>query len=270
LDAVERKAYDLANGFLKRYNTSTTSPAGERHMLEQVYEYLRGNLKLSKLEPELQDISKSLKNEFDQIKKAFVSELPEKSGLRAFLESNLDKYMRASFGVFTNPRFTPADDVVERATDFMVNVINKNEDFIEAAVRGVPVTEQAQAIRAFAKTNVENMINLGKREGIDPIVTLKQINRQILRDDDAVIQTGEELPKVIRELLGEEKSLRASVMTTAGSLVTQTTNLRSFKEIAKHGLDNGYLFTSRAEALAAGVTDPLPIGGVPGLGGLQN
>jgi hypothetical protein len=113
------------------------------------------------------------------------------------------------------------------------------------------------------------MINLGKREGIDPIVTLKQINRQILRDDDAVIQTGEELPKVIRELLGEEKSLRASVMTTAGSLVTQTTNLRSFKEIAKHGLDNGYLFTSRAEALAAGVTDPLPIGGVPGLGGLQ-
>ncbi len=270
LDAVERKAYDLANGFLKRYNTSTTSPAGERHMLEQVYEYLRGNLKLSKLEPELQDISKSLKNEFDQIKKAFVGELPEKSGLRAFLESNLDKYMRASFGVFTNPRFTPADDVVERATDFMVNVINKNEDFIEAAVRGVPVTEQAQAIRAFAKTNVENMINLGKREGIDPIVTLKQINRQILRDDDAVIQTGEELPKVIRELLGEEKSLRASVMTTAGSLVTQTTNLRAFKEIAKHGLDNGYLFTSRAEALAAGVTDPLPIGGVPGLGGLQD
>ena len=269
LDAVERKAYDLANGFLKRYNTSTTSPAGERHMLEQVYEYLRGNLKLSKLEPELQDISKSLKSEFDQIKKAFVSELPEKSGLRAFLESNLDKYMRASFGVFTNPRFTPADDVVERATDFMVNVINKNEDFIEAAVRGVPVTEQAQAIRAFAKTNVENMINLGKREGIDPIVTLKQINRQILRDDDAVIQTGEELPKVIRELLGEEKSLRASVMTTAGSLVTQTTNLRAFKEIAKHGLDNGYLFTSRAEALAAGVTDPLPVGGVPGLGGLQ-
>ena len=269
LDATERKAYDLANGFLKRYNTSTTSPAGERHMLEQVYEYLRGNLKLSKLEPELQDISKSLKNEFDQIKKAFVNELPEKSGLRAFLESNLDKYMRASFGVFTNPRYTPADDVVERATDFMVDIINKNEDFIEAAIRGVPVTEQAQAIRAFARTNVENMINLGKREGIDPILTLKQINRQILRDDDAVIQTGEELPKVIRELLGEEKSLRASVMTTAGSLVTQTTNLKSFKEIAKHGLDNGYLFTSRAEALAAGVTDPLPIGNVPGLGGLQ-
>ena len=134
-------------------------------MLEQVYEYLRGNLKITKLEPELQEISKSLKAEFDQIKKAFVGELPEGSGLRAFLESNLDKYMRASFAVFTNPRFTPADDIVRKATDFMVNVINKNEDFIEAAIKGVPVTEQAQAIRAFAKTNVENMISLGRREG---------------------------------------------------------------------------------------------------------
>jgi gas vesicle protein len=270
LDAIERKSYDLANGFLKRYNQSTTSPAGERHMLEQVYEYLRGNLKLSKLEPELQEISKSLKTEFDQIKKAFVGELPEGSGLRAFLESNLDKYMRASFAVFTNPRFTPADDIVEKATDFMVNVINKNEDFIEAAIKGVPVTEQAQAIRAFAKTNVENMISLGRREGIDPIEVLKQINRQILRDDDTIVQTGEELPKVIRELLGQEKSLRASVMTTASSLVTQTSNLRAFKEVAKHGLENGYLFTSRAEALAAGVTDPRQIGNLPGLGGLQD
>ena len=270
LDGIERRAYDLANGFLRRYNNNTTSPAGERHMLEQVYEYLRGNLKLSKLEPELQDLSKSLKTEFDQIKKAFVSELPEGSGLRAFLESNLDKYMRASFSVFTNPRFTPGDDVVERATDFMVNVIGKNEDFIEAAVRGVPVTEQAQAIRAFAKTNVENIIALGRREGIDPIETLKQVNREILRGDDTVIQTGEELPAVIRELLGETKDLRASVMTTAGSLVTQTSNLRSFREIAKHGLENGYLFTSRAEALAAGVTDPRQIGNLPGLGGLQD
>jgi len=270
LDGIERRAYDLANGFLRRYNNNTTSPAGERHMLEQVYEYLRGNLKLSKLEPELQDLSKSLKTEFDQIKKAFVSELPEGSGLRAFLESNLDKYMRASFSVFTNPRFTPGDDVVERATDFMVNVIGKNEDFIEAAVRGVPVTEQAQAIRAFAKTNVENIIALGRREGIDPIETLKQVNREILRGDDTVIQTGEELPAVIRELLGETKDLRASVMTTAGSLVTQTSNLRAFREIAKHGLENGYLFTSRAEALAAGVTDPRQIGNLPGLGGLQD
>ena len=80
----------------------------------------------NKLEPELQDLSKSLKNEFDQIKKSFVSELPEGSGLKSFLESNLDKYMRASFSVFTNPRFTPGDDVVENhwiniATEVLVD-----------------------------------------------------------------------------------------------------------------------------------------------------
>ena len=50
-DGIEKKAYDRANGFLGRYNKGFTSPAGERHMLEQVYEYLRGNLKLTKIEP---------------------------------------------------------------------------------------------------------------------------------------------------------------------------------------------------------------------------
>lgn len=271
LDAIERKSYDLANGFLKRYNQNTTSPAGERHMLEQVYEYLRGDLKLSKIEPELQELAKALKDEFTNIKRTFVDQLPEGSGLRAFLESNLDKYMRASFSVFTNPRFAPTDQVMERATDFMVKIINANDDLIEAAVRGVPVTEQSQAIREFARKNVDNIVALGKRDGIDPIETLKKVNREILRGDDTtVIQTGEELPKVIRELLGETTDLRASVMTTAGSLVTQSTNLKSFKEFARHGLENGYLFTSRAEALAAGITDPLPIGSVPGLGGLQD
>jgi len=271
LDSIERKSYDLANGFLKRYNQNTTSPAGERHMLEQVYEYLRGDLKLSKIEPELQELAKALKDEFTNIKRTFVDQLPEGSGLRAFLESNLDKYMRASFSVFTNPRFAPTDQVMERATDFMVKIINANDDLIEAAVRGVPVTEQSQAIREFARKNVDNIVALGKRDGIDPIETLKKVNREILRGDDTtVIQTGEELPKVIRELLGETTDLRASVMTTAGSLVTQSTNLKSFKEFARHGLENGYLFTSRAEALAAGITDPLPIGSVPGLGGLQD
>jgi len=92
IDGIEKRAYDLASGFLGRYNKGFTSPAGERHMLEQVYEYLRGNLKITKIEPELRELAKALKTEFDSIKGAYFKELPEGSGLRAALESNLDKY----------------------------------------------------------------------------------------------------------------------------------------------------------------------------------
>jgi hypothetical protein len=151
LDSIEKKAYDLANGFLGRYNKGFTSPAGESQMLEQVFEYLRGNLKLSKIEPELQEMSKVLKDEFNALKQAYFKELPEGSGLKAALESNLDKYMRMSFATFTNPNFKPGARVVEQATDFMVDVIMRNEDFLEAAVRGVRATGQTAAIKRVCK-----------------------------------------------------------------------------------------------------------------------
>jgi len=270
IDGIERRAYDLANGFLGRYNKGFTSPAGERHMLEQVYEYLRGNLKITKIEPELRELAKALKTEFDSIKGAYFKELPEGSGLRAALESNLDKYMRMSFATFTNPNYIPNQAVINDAVSFMTEIITKNEDFLEAAIKGVPVTEQAAAIRSFAQKNVDNIIAIGKREGVDPLNALNKINREILRGDDVLLQTGEELPQVIRNLLGQERNLRASVMSTTGSLVSQTANIKAFKEFARHGLENGYLFTSRAEALAAGITDPKQISNLPGLGQMQD
>ena len=270
IDGIEKRAYDLASGFLGRYNKGFTSPAGERHMLEQVYEYLRGNLKITKIEPELRELAKALKTEFDSIKGAYFKELPEGSGLRAALESNLDKYMRMSFATFTNPNYIPNQAVINDAVSFMTEIITKNEDFLEAAIKGVPVTEQAAAIRSFAQKNVDNIIAIGKREGVDPLNALNKINREILRGDDVLLQTGEELPQVIRNLLGQEKNLRASVMSTTGSLVSQTANIKAFKEFARHGLENGYLFTSRAEALAAGITDPKQISNLPGLGQMQD
>ena len=269
LEAIERKAYDLANGFLKRYETGFTSPAGEKNMLDQIHEYIRGNLKLSKIEPELQELAKALKDEFSAIKQAYFKELPEGSGLRAFLETNLDKYMRMSFATFTNPNYTPSPVLLDDATKFMENIIRRNEDFLEAAIRGVDPVNQAEAITKFARKNVENIIQIGKREGIDPINALNKINREIIRGDEVFLKTGEELPRVIRNLLGQEKNLRAAVSMTAGSLVSQTANMRAFKEFARHGLENGYLFTSRAEALAAGITDPSAIRSLPGLGPAQ-
>ena len=273
LDAIERKSYDLANGFLKRYNKGTTSPAGERHLLEQVYEYMKGNIRLNKLEPEIRELAKGLKNEFDTVRKRFFSELPEGGGLRQALETNLDKYMRMSFATFTNPGYAPSSSVREQAVDFMVDIIRKNENLLEAAVKGRSKEAAAAGpqavIRAFAEKNVDSILAMGKTEGRDPIEILQRISKKILLNDDVMIKTGEELPLVIRKLLGQEKNLRYSVMSTANSVVTQTTNLRAWREAAKRGLEEGYLFESRELALAAGIVDPHQIGRVPGLALLE-
>ena len=63
--------------------------------------------------------------------------------------------------------------------------------------------------------------------------------------DDLVIQTGEELPAVIRKLLGEEDSLRSSVLQTTSSLLTQATNLKNYERIGELLLKEGRLFASR-------------------------
>jgi hypothetical protein len=269
LDSVEKRAYDLAKGFQNRYNKGSTSPAGEKYFLEQVYEFMRGGLKKSQLPDELQDYAQALKDTFDGIKKTYVSELPAGGGLRETLETNLDKYMRMSFATFNNAAYKAAPEVINKAVDFMVNVIRKNEDLKETALRGSNLPAQ-QAIRNFAQQNVDSIIALGKKEGGDPLDLLNRINKEFVRNDDIIINTGEELPKVIRELLGQEVNLRNSVMTTAGSLVTQTSNLRSWRETAKQGLRDGYLFETRAEATAAGIIDSSQIKSVPGLGLLES
>jgi|GEM_PF-2467075 len=269
LDAIQKRSYDLAKGFENRYNKSTTSPAGEKYFMDQVLEFLQGGLKKSQLPEELQEYAQALKNTFDDIKKTYASELPMGGGLRESIESNLDKYMRMSFATFNNAAYKASPEVVNNAVDFMVNIIRKNEDLREVALKGSDLPGE-QAIRNFAQQNVDSIIALGKTEGRDPLDVLNRINKEFVRNDDIIINTGEELPKVLRELLGQENNLRNSVMTTAGSLVTQTSNLRSWRETAKQGLRDGYLFETRAEATAAGIIEPLPIGRVPGLGLLES
>ena len=270
LDIIEKRAYDLARGFLKDYNTGTTSPAKQQYYLDQVLAYMRGQVKAADLPDMLKEPAEALNKTFMEIKRDFADVLPEKSGMREFLESNLRQYMRASFASFTNPLYKPDKQVFNKAVDFMVDRINRNESMVEAAVRQSNQPTDV-AIRDFAKRSVESILERGKSEGKDPIDALNYIARTNLKLDDLAIQTGEELPKVIRELLGEEKSLRASVMTTASDLASQTANVQMYDRLADLGLKERWLYTSADEAVAAGIADPKKIGPrLPGLGKLNS
>ena len=91
---------------------------------------------------------------------------------------------------------------------------------VEAAVRASNQPTDV-AIRDFARRQVESILERGKFDGKDPLEQLTFIARQNLKMDDLVVQTGEELPQVIRDLLGQETGLRQAVMTTAADLASQ-------------------------------------------------
>ena len=269
IDSIEKKAYDLANGFLRKYNTAGTSPAGQEYLLDQTLAYLKGQIKLSQLEPELRETAKALNDEFVQIRTLFRDVLPEGSGLRDFLTTNLRSYIRQSFAAFTNPQFKPDPELVEKAAQFIKGRIEKNESLVELAIKGTTKPTD-DAILDFAKKQVRDLLATAKSEGFDPLIQLQKIARQNLKMDDLIIQTGEELPTVIRKLLGEEDSLRSSVLQTTSSLLTQATNLKNYERIGELLLKEGRLFRSRDEAIAAGITNPLVVGRVPGLGLLES
>ena len=269
LDSIEVKAYDLANGFLKRYNTNKTSPAGQDYLLDQVLSYIKGQIKLSDLPQELQAMSKALSEEFDSVRNFYKDVLPDDSGLKQFLTSNLKSYIRQSFGVFTNPQFKVDPKIKEQAIDFVVDRIRNNESLVELAIKNS--TENTDvAIRNFARQQVDDLLATVKTEGFDPIIQLQKIAKENLKLDDVYVQTGEELPDVIRKLLGEEKGLRSSVMQTTASLVTQAANLKNYDRIGELLLQQGRLFVSRDEAIRAGVVNPVSVGRVPGLGLLDS
>ena len=50
---------------------------------------------------------------------------------------------------------------------------------------------------------------------------------------DKFIATGEEIPDVIRRLLGEEKNLRNTVLQTISTLSTSSTNKLMFDRLAE-------------------------------------
>ena len=270
LDIIEKRAYDLARGFLKDYNTNTTSPAKQQYYLDQVLSYLKGQVDLEDLPDLLKEPASALNKTFINIKREFADVLPKEAGLKDFLNTNLRQYMRASFASFTNPFYSPDKKVFDRAVDFMVERINKNDNMVDAALRSSNLPPE-QAIRNFATKQVESILERGKADGKDPLDALQFIARDNLKMDDLVVQTGEELPDVIKKLLGEENTLRTSVMTTASDLASQTANVQMYNKLAGLGLREGWLFRSAEDAIAAGIANPKRVGPrLPGLGKLNS
>ena len=270
LDSIERKAYDLAKGFQGRYNTNKTSPAGEDYLLDQVLAVIKGQLDVNKLPVELQSMTKQLSKTFDDVRKDFAEVLPDDSGLKSYLNTNLKDYIRQSFAAFTNPQYKPNKQVYNQAVGFVEDIIRKNESLLEIAQSGAGVST-AQGVRRYAEKITDEILRVGKTEGRDPIEQLKYIARNKLQDKDLyeTIKTGEELPDVIKKLLGEENNLRSSVMQTTSSLVTQTANVKAFNRIADILLEEGRLFKSQPEADAI-IKNSMNVARVPGLGMLDS
>ena len=274
MEALEKKAYNLAKGFENNYNKANSSPALQKHYLNQIEEFLRGQLKKENLPKELQPLSVDLKQEIQNIMKEFQKSLPKDKRADALTKqlanieaSRINSYLVKSFATFTNPNYAPDQKIYNAAIDWVTkNVIKKNKDLRITAKNTFPKLDTEEAYKESGKMMVESVLRTGRADNKNPLIQLREIAKLLRFKDYRMLKTGEELPTAVKSLLGEEKNLKAVVGSTTAEMISAMSNKRAADFIARSGLKNGWLFNSLEEAINAGVLNAQKIQKLPRLG----
>jgi len=274
LESIEKRSYNLAKSFEDRYNKGIqNSPASQEYYLDNVLQYLRNQKTLKALPDELRVTSKALKKDLDKIRQTFGDLLPS-GDLKEAVLKNVKGYMRKSFAIFENPGYAVPENsaLFKKAKQFALNLINGKGGAVfrvqAKKVYGGPGVSQGKARELQAEEMVREILRLGKVDMYDPIKNLNEIGKLIRMKD--FIATGDELPTVIKNLLGQETNLKSQVMTTVSSMVTQSTNKLLFDKLAKALQQSGILFRSEEAAKRAGIMNPVKVGKAQGLGAMKS
>ena len=285
-EGLEKSAYNLAKKFQDDYNRSTTSPAIQRYYADEIKEIannilkdadavVKGQRNLNDLPKELQALTKDLIKDIKKIQFEFKKVLPKgkdadelAKDLATVEVDNIGKYLVRSFQTFRNPEYVPDEKIMDGAVSYLVNnVIKKNTNLKESARNAFPKLDAEQAYIESAKMHAEDILRVGRAEGKSPLKQLKEIGTRILQNDKfRFLKTGEELPDAIKNLLGPERNLKASVAFTTAEMISSMANKRAADYIARSGLKNKWLFNSVEDAKNAGVLNAQQIKSVPRLG----
>ena len=276
MEGLEKKAYALAKQFENNYNKGDSSPALQKYYLELVEDYLRGQRPLKDIPTELQDFTKSLKNEIQRTMQEFQNLLPKGKtkddlvkALRETEIGRINSYLVKSFSTFTNPNYVPDENILKKAVDWISANVIKGE-LRREAIKQFPKLSEAEAVKKSATNLAYSILRTGKADNVNPLIQLKDIGKLINFKDYKIIRTGEELPVAIKNLLGAEKNLKSSVSLTVSEMISAAANKRAFDAIAESGLKNGWLFSSASAARNAGILDAQKITTIPRLGNVLN
>ena len=275
MEGLETKAYNLAKGFENNYNKGTSSPALEKHYLDQVDSFLRNQITLKELPTELQPLSADLKFEIKNIMTEFKKALPKgkqadriTKDLENIEVNKIQSYLIKSFSTFTNPNYAPDQKVFNTAVRWITdNVVKKNKDLREIALnKHAKLPTTTERFDELSKMMAESVLLTGRADGKNPLRQMKEISNILRLGKVKFLKTGEELPDAIQGLLGKEKNLKASVSYTTAEMVSAMANKRAFDFMAASGLKNGWLFKTADEARATGILNPEQIRDIPKLG----
>jgi len=271
LKSIELKNYELAKGFEGLYNTNKTSPALMNKYADEVLEVLEGTRKLTDLPELVMPTVKLLREELVKINKIFNKYVPKDENFAHALNGATKRIVKKSFAFLNNPgRGMPVTDpIFVNAAKFAEGVIKADKGLIAEAIgaagKGV---SKFQAIKDYSKVMIKQILALGKVDNRNPFEVLRKVGKRL--NLEGFLKEGEQLPKVINELLGQERNLRNNVLFTTSSMMTAVANKQMYDSLARVMLKQGQVFMDQYAARAGKQTaEVVQIGRIDGLSGLK-
>ena len=276
LKSIELKNYELAKGFQGLYNTNKTSPSLMNQYADEIVEVLEGTRKLTNLPEILRPTVKLLKEDLVKINKIFNKYVPQDESFAHALNGATKKIIKKSFAFISNPNYAMpvTDPIFVNAAKFAEKVIRKDKGLIAEAMgyagKGVSRT---QAIKDYSQVMIKQILAMGKVDNRNPFDVLRKVGEKL--NLEGFLKEGEELPKVINQLLGKGKvtgmeGLRNNVLFTTSSMMTAVSNKQMYDTLARVMLKQGQVFKDQYAARAGKQTaEVVQIGRIDGLSGLK-
>jgi LysM repeat protein len=144
------------------------------------------------------------------------------------VENNIGQYIRRSYRRYEDPNYTPAPEVLNKAEQYFTNV-NKTKGMAD------------DVAQARASEQIQEILGEGWNDSFSHFSNVKALNRKIFSKR----KTDEELPEIIRELLGEINDPVESVLLSISKASKLYENMKFYSTFENLGLKGGYVLRNQ-------------------------
>lgn len=266
LREIDQKVYDLGVEFKNGFFEKGQSELMMNNYKDKIFNFLKGTGDLKLIPKALRPESIRLKKLLKILNKQYGEALDPKvtNELGETIIQDMDSYLKQSFSSFYNKNYSISAEVRQKAVEGFKKLIMapgngllKGQVYdrmggIVAGARRSKFADNApefqKALNDLAEDMVDDVLIRTKDTKYSPDQIIRGISKDILKMDKKVLRPGEKFPDFMRELLGETKDLRNSVMNTVIQNSKAIYNKKLYDELVNDGIKNKWLFTSPEQA----------------------
>ena len=237
---LDRQMYALVKaGFNDILFNTQTAQRAMSHW-DDVLQYMRGNISLTKLPSSLRFNAKMLRTLIDE-QTELLQPIIRDMDVREDLIKNMGKYLHTSYQIFKNSNWRAPTETYDNAVKYFEKLIK------DTSARGASMS--ADDVTRAATEKVNNILEIGRTEGTTPLVRLNSVASAAqsgVRIPAHIFKDIKNLPDEVAKLLGRVENPKDIIMDTIIEQAHTIHSYNAYRDLAKAGLGK-WLFRNNDE-----------------------